>query len=343
MVMKMTNKPAPHSRPHPPATLRPQQEAALVLQNISKTFAVKKGVLAQQGLLKAVSDASLILYKGETLGLVGESGSGKSTLGRIAAGLLEPDSGEVRLHGKRIVRPGEQPVQMIFQDSSSALNPRHSIGWSVREPLDVAENNLPLSKRKEKVEQILRLVGLTPDQAGRFPHEFSGGQRQRVVVARALICNPEIVVCDEPVSSLDASVQAQVLNLLLDLKEQFALSYMFISHDLGVVGHMSDRIAVMYLGRIVELSATEELFAQPAHPYTQALLASQPGLAADGQSCAGKRAELIGDPPSPLNLPVGCALHPRCPFVMPICREKRPELKPVAGTTAHMAACHLCG
>lgn len=313
------------------------------MQSISKTFAVKKGVLANQGLLRAVSDASLTLYKGETLGLVGESGSGKSTLGRIAAGLLEPDSGEVLLRDKRIVRPGEQPVQMIFQDSSSALNPRHSIGWSVREPLDIAESNLPLSIRKKKVEHILRLVGLMPDQAARFPHEFSGGQRQRVVVARALICNPEIVVCDEPVSSLDASVQAQVLNLLLDLKEQFALSYLFISHDLGVVGHMSDRIAVMYLGRIVELSDTEELFAQPAHPYTQALLASQPGLPADGQAGTIKRAELLGDPPSPLNLPAGCALHPRCPFVMPICREKVPELKPVAGTTAHLAACHLCG
>ncbi|MBQ4133869.1 MAG: ABC transporter ATP-binding protein, partial [Desulfovibrionaceae bacterium] len=198
-----------------------------------------------------------------------------------------------------------------------------------------SEKNMPHAERKEKVNRMLELVGLTPEQARRFPHEFSGGQRQRVVVARALIRNPEIVICDEPVSSLDASVQAQVLNLLLELKEKFSLSYLFISHDLSVVGHMSDRVAVMYLGRIVELAETEELFAYPAHPYTQALLAAQPG-----QSSRNAQAELTGDPPSPLNLPSGCPLHPRCPFAMPVCRTRLPELKPL-NNKAHLAACHL--
>ena len=352
--------------PKPEHSDQEEPQVALELKHISKSFVVKRGVLGQRGLLKAVSDASLTLYKGETLGLVGESGSGKSTLGRIAAGLLEPDSGAALLYGQRISSPGKQPIQMIFQDSFSALNPRRKIGWSVREPLDVAETGLSLARRKEKVNQMLELVGLTPEQARCYPHEFSGGQRQRVVVARALIRNPEIVICDEPVSSLDASIQAQVLNLLLDLKEKFALSYLFISHDLGVVGHMSDRVAVMYLGRIVELAETAELFANPAHPYTRALLASQPGQAwklnqaaqaGQSESTSGRQAEnqlkdnsqidhdnaaaeLIGDPPSPLNLPSGCALHPRCPFAMPICKKQRPELKQLA-VKSHLTACHM--
>ena len=316
---------------------------ALELTRISKTFTIKKGVLASRQTLKAVSDVSLTLHAGEILGLVGESGSGKSTLGRIASGLLLPDSGEesgVTLFGKPVTGPGKQPIQMIFQDSSSALNPRRSIGWSVREPLDVAGEIASLAERKAKVAAMLDLVGLSADQAARYPHEFSGGQRQRIVVARALIQNPEVIICDEPVSSLDASVQAQVLNLLLDLKEQFQLSYLFISHDLGVVGHLSDRVAVMYLGRIVELAPVGELFQSPVHPYTQALLSSQPG-SSFRLARTGNKVELSGDPPSPINLPSGCPLHPRCPFAMPVCREHLPPLQPVSGGD-HLAACHLC-
>ncbi len=310
----------------------------LKLENITKTFTVKKGAFAHKSTLKAVSDVSLTLHKGEILGLVGESGSGKSTLGRIAAGLLQADSGRVLLHGSPVTRPGEFPIQMIFQDSSSALNPRRSIGWSIREPLDVEAKIKQVKERRQKVEKMLDLVGLTPEHAERFPHEFSGGQRQRIAVARALIKRPEVVICDEPVSSLDASVQAQVLNLLMDLQDRFRLAYLFISHDLGVVGHISDRVAVMYLGRIVEIAPVNELFINPAHPYTKALLSAQPGANAEKYG----QVELLGDPPSPVNLPCGCALHPRCPFAMPVCKEVLPELKIVSGPS-HLAACHLHG
>ena len=350
---------------------------ALCLENISKTFQVRKGFLSPQSLLQAVSDVSLTLGASETLGVVGESGCGKSTLGRIACGLMPADSGRVLVQGEPLLGPGKQKIQMIFQDSASALNPRRSIGASVREPLDIAaslaakkgqgQEKLSLAKRKEQAELMLDLVGLSKQQASLFPHEFSGGQRQRIVVARALVQNPQVVVCDEPVSSLDASVQAQVLNLLKDLQEKFNLAYLFISHDLGVVGHMSDRVAVMYLGRIVELAKVLDIFSSPAHPYTQALLSSQPGrvfspatgvtgatefavasesatfpgsIAFGGSGSICAKVKLNGDPPSPLNLPQGCALHPRCPFVMPICKEVLPELKAVAGKN-HLAACHL--
>lgn len=315
----------------------PENNAPILqLEHITKTFMVKKGLFAQKNALKAVSDVSLTLHKGEVLGLVGESGSGKSTLGRIAAGLLQADSGKVLMHGSPVTGPGQFPIQMIFQDSSSALNPRRSIGWSIREPLDVEAGAKPLEERRQEVEKMLDLVGLAPEHAERFPHEFSGGQRQRIVAARALIKKPEVVICDEPVSSLDTSVQAQVLNLLMDLQDRFRLAYLFISHDLGVVGHISDRVAVMYLGRIVELAPVTGLFKNPAHPYTKALLSAQPG--ASVEKCG--QVELLGDPPSPVNLPCGCALHPRCPFAMPVCKEALPELKPVFGP-GHLAACHL--
>ena len=330
--------------------------SALHLENISKTFQVRRGFLSAQSLLRAVSDVSLSLGASETLGIVGESGCGKSTLGRIACGLMVPDSGRVLVQGEPLLGPGKQKIQMIFQDSGSALNPRRSIGASVREPLDIAasqagkesgqtQQKLSLAERKERAELMLDLVGLSKQQGSLFPHEFSGGQRQRIVVARALVQNPHVVVCDEPVSSLDASVQAQVLNLLKDLQEKFKLAYLFISHDLGVVGHMSDRVAVMYLGRVVELAKVLDIFSAPAHPYTQALLSSQPGsifAASSGSGTAAVKVKLVGDPPSPVNLPQGCALHPRCPFAMPICREVLPQLKTVAGKE-HLAACHLNG
>lgn len=309
----------------------------LELRDVSRYFQVRQGLLGATRQLWAVSDVSLSLEAGETLGLVGESGCGKSTVAKIAAGLLAPSSGEVfsegvSLSGGRAAdRPGRPSVHMVFQDPFSSLNPRLTIGRSIREPLDIA-GGLSLAERKEKVAEMLSLVGLLPEHAARYPHEFSGGQRQRAVVARALISRPKLVICDEPVSSLDASVQAQALNLLKNLQERFLPAYLFISHDLSVVGHMSDRIAVMYLGRIVELSSARDLFNTPLHPYTQALLAAVPGA-------EGREGGLVkGDPASPLDPPLGCAFHPRCPKAMPCCRDRRPELLPLKG---RQTACWL--
>lgn len=337
---------------HPKTKGQPAEQISnseiLSLIRICKTFTVKRNIFETPGLLKAVNDVSLSLGSRETIGIVGESGCGKSTLGRIACGLLAPDSGEIRIDNMPMAGPGQQKIQMIFQDSSSALNPRRNIGSSIREPLDVS-GEYSKAEAHEKVLNMLDLVGLSHEQANRYPHEFSGGQRQRIVVARALIKNPQIIVCDEPVSSLDASVQAQVLNLLKDLQEQFDLSYLFISHDLGVVGHMSDRVAVMYLGRIVELAPVLDIFKNPAHPYTQALLTAQPGSRYKAHNPAWNKhllgeqqskIKLLGDPPSPVNLPNGCPLHPRCPYAMPVCKEILPKLTAVSGHT-HLAACHL--
>lgn len=317
--------------------LPPSRLQILELRDISRFFQVRRGFFGKKQRLQAVADLSLSLAAGETLGLVGESGCGKSTVAKIAAGLLAPDAGEVLLDGallqtgRTVARKLLTPVQMVFQDPFSSLNPRLTIGASIREPLDIA-GALPRSARDEQVAEMLRLVGLLPEHARRYPHEFSGGQRQRVVVARALISRPKLVICDEPVSSLDASVQAQVLNLLKSLQARFSPAYLFISHDLSVVGHMSDRIAVMYLGRIVELAAAQDLFDSPRHPYTQALLAAIPGASKEGLGI------LKGEPASPLEPPPGCAFHPRCPHAMPICREQRPALILRQG---RIAACWL--
>ena len=335
-----------------PATDRKQPEPAspelgrhlLELRGISRYFQVRQGLFGKTRQLWAVADVCLNLEAGETLGLVGESGCGKSTLAKIAAGLLPPSAGEARLAGMPLYsagkadkpnRAGECSVHMVFQDPFSSLNPRLTIGRSIREPLDIAGDLNP-AQRRERMLEMLQLVGLLPEHADRYPHEFSGGQRQRAVVARALINRPKLVICDEPVSSLDASVQAQALNLLKSLQERFSPAYLFISHDLSVVGHMSDRIAVMYLGRIVELCAAQALFDAPLHPYTQALLAAIPGAGA-GETGQGVT-QVKGDPASPLDPPAGCAFHPRCPKVMPCCRTQRPGLLPVNG---RLTACWL--
>lgn len=309
----------------------------LELHDIQVRFRVRKGFMAPAQIIRAVNGVSLTLHKGETLGLVGESGCGKSTLAKIAAGLISPDSGNIILHedsGTPRAMTGIVPgaIQMVFQDPFSSLNPRLTIGTSIREPLDVM-GGLSKNERNKRVHEVLSLVGLRPEHANRYPHQFSGGQRQRIVIARALVRRPKIIICDEPVSALDASVQAQVLNLLKDLQSSFGLAMLFISHDLGVVGHMSDRVAVMYLGRIVEIADTRELFSNPAHPYTKVLLDAVP----TGIPGTRGKAAISGDPPSPLNPPLGCAFHPRCPYADNVCGSDAPSLYPIE--TRHDVAC----
>lgn len=316
--------------------------AFLEIKNLSRCFAVKQGMFDPvPKMLQAVDNISFSLQKGKTLGLVGESGCGKSTLARMVARLLPPSSGDVILEGhsiwhhKTTANSLPQRIQMVFQDPISSLNPRRSIGKSIQEALDIHG----VGNRKERraqVENLLYRVGMRKDQFSRYPHEFSGGQRQRVAIARALVRNPEILICDEPVSALDVSVQAQVLNLFTSLQKQRNLTYLFISHDLAVVGHVSDRVAVMYLGKLVELADTHEIFSHPAHPYTQALIQAVP---TPNPMQHSNRAYLSGDLPSPLSPPSGCPFHPRCPNSMPICAETTPEWTPI--TSTHAVACHL--
>lgn len=315
-------------------------EPLLRIENLSRHFTVRRSFLDPSPLIvRAVDGVDLHIERGETLGLVGESGCGKSTLARMVVNLLPASGGNIFLHGQPITQDKasdlSQRLQMIFQDPFASLNPRMRIGHSIAEPLVSAGKSK--AERDALVEESLVMVGLRPEHAERYPHEFSGGQRQRIAIARALIARPELVVCDEAVSSLDASVQAQVLNLLMDLQEKLGLSYLFISHDLGVVGHMSDRVAVMYLGRIVEIAPRDELFHRPSHPYTKLLLDSIPKRdpkqrhSDQDKTC---EADAVGTPdmPSPLAMPQGCPFHPRCPQAMDICRQEAPSWHKAAKT-----------
>ena len=311
------------------------EQALLRLSDLSRAFRVRRGLFAPPALLYAVHGVSLDLYRGERLGLVGESGCGKSTLARMLVGLLVPSAGSLEFNGRpvRDMAALHGRLQMVFQDPFSSLNPRMRVGVSVGEPLAV--RGVAKAQIQERVEESFRLVGLTAEQARLFPHEFSGGQRQRVAVARALITRPDVLVCDEPVSALDASVQAQVLNLLREMQERFGLSLLFISHALAVVAFMCRRIAVMYLGKIVELAARDEFFQQAAHPYSQALIEAMPSRSRP----RSLPPTLLGEPPSPLHPPAGCAFHPRCSQAMPACREKIPELTQLGG--GRLVRCHL--
>ena len=315
------------------------------VRHLQMYFPVKAGLIFQRKVadIKAVDDVSFTIRKGETLGLVGESGCGKTTTGRCILQLYKPTGGEIHFEGQDLttlgsgeIRRARRRMQMIFQDPYSSLNPRMTCGTIVGEPLIVHKLTRSKAEYREQVAELLSVVGLNPYMAGRFPHEFSGGQRQRIGVARALAVRPNLIVCDEPVSALDVSIQAQVINLLEDLQEQFNLTYLFIAHDLSVVRHISDRIAVMYLGHIVELADRNELYENPLHPYTKALLSAVP-IPDPIVELQRERIILTGDVPSPLNPPSGCVFHTRCPIAIDQCSEGIPEFRDVGNN--HWVAC----
>jgi oligopeptide transport system ATP-binding protein len=323
-------------------------EILVHVQNLKKHFPIFRGIIFQRqvGAVQAVDGVSFDVYRGETMGLVGESGCGKSTTGRTMLRLYPPTAGSVLFDGQNIFETDgrallgiRRKAQMIFQDPYASLNPRWTVNAIVGEPLWVhglAKDRAPT----ERVQELLKLVGLNPMYVNRYPHEFSGGQRQRIGVARALASDPEFIICDEPISALDVSIQAQVVNLLEDLQDKLGLTYLFIAHDLSMVRHICDRVAVMYLGKIVELATKDELYTHPLHPYTQALLSAVP-IPDPKAERKRQRIILTGDVPSPVNPPSGCRFHTRCPIAMDKCRSVEPEWRELG--SGHWVACHLAG
>src|SRR5579884_1791057 len=329
------------------ADTRVASKTLLDVRDLKMYFPLTKGIVMQRvvGHVKAIDGVSFSIERGQTLGLVGESGSGKTTIGRTIVRLYKPTAGQIifddldlaTLQGEAL-RQIRQRVQMVFQDPFASLNPRYTIGSLIAEPMYIYKTASKAEIRDRTVE-LLRVVGLRPEYIDRYPHEFSGGQRQRIAVARALSINPELVIADEPVSALDVSIRAQVLNLLQRLQEQFSLTYLFVSHDLSVVRHVADRIAVMYLGKIMELADRDELYTSPKHPYTQALLSAVP-IPDPQVEKRRQRIILSGDLPSPIRIPSGCRFHTRCPMAQAICREVEPPFEAKEGHE-HFAACHF--
>jgi len=328
---------------------QPQTDEVLLdVRHLKQYFPVTRGLIIQKKIadIKAVDDVSFQVHRGETLGLVGESGCGKTTTGRSILQLNDITSGEVLYEGVDLtklkpsqMRPIRRKMQLIFQDPYASLNPRMSVGEIIGEPLVV--HNLSRGRElRERVEEIMRIVGLNPYFASRYPHEFSGGQRQRIGIARALAVEPDFIVCDEPISALDVSIQAQIINLLEELQEEFGLTYLFIAHDLSVVRHISDRVAVMYLGKLVEVASRAEIYENPLHPYTKALLSAVP-IPDPAVEARRERILLTGDVPSAMRPPPGCNFHTRCPIAIDYCKQALPELREVGGN--HLVACHRVG
>ncbi|GIL36247.1 ABC transporter ATP-binding protein [Phycicoccus sp. DTK01] len=324
-------------------------EVVLSANNLVKHYPIKKGVLRRTvGHVKAVDGVSFDLHKGETLGIVGESGCGKSTLGRLLMRLEEPTAGTVQFEGQdwsgasaRETRRLRRNIQIVFQDPYTSLNPRMTVGDIIGEPLEIHPDVVPKGGRRQRVQELLDLVGLNPEHINRYPHQFSGGQRQRIGIARGIALNPKVLICDEPVSALDVSVQAQVVNLMEKLQDELGLAYVFIAHDLSVVRHISDRVGVMYLGRMAELGEEDEVYSRPTHPYTQALLSAVP---VPDPTLRGKREQivLVGDVPSPANPPSGCRFHTRCWKAQDVCSQEEPQLEMRQdGAGGHLSACHF--